>query len=192
MQRFRLFLNYPAQPLSFSSIRWAFKLTSMSYREQRLLKAKYRLRLRDLPRLAYEQKTKDLARTKEILELKSQIGLDTVKERSVLLSQPLKEIGSKIKESSAFNSVKGFWSEIYVHEGTVLQRMSGTGVNLSNKVKSFAWLDSFSKFFVKYVNLYHECLQQLVEGHREVSSDRSTRLDDGTTVEEKMREVRLT
>lgn len=159
----------------------------MSAKEQRALKAKYRLHLWHLPRLAFEQKQKDLERTREILNLKAQLGIETAKDRSVFLLEPAKLVSEKIERSKFVNSLKALWEEVHVTEGSLLRRISGTGINVSHKIKSFSWLDSASKFFVKYANLYHECLQQLVEGHREVTQDKSTLLEDGETVDEKLK-----
>jgi hypothetical protein len=190
MHRFKAFLSYPAQPLSASSIGWALRLTTKSFIERSDLRSKYRLRLWNLPRLALEQKQRDLQRHKQIIELQTQIGYEAARKRTLYLLEPYKLLADKAKTSRLYASLQQLRSEVLVLEGPWVRRVAGTCTNLSHKLKSFGWLDSASKFFVKYVNLYHESLQQMVEGHREVTHNHSTVLEAGKTVDEKLKAVR--
>jgi hypothetical protein len=84
------------------------------------------------------------------------------------------------------SQLSDFWHRMYHSEGTLSTRIIKTLENLTEWAKSGSWLDSFSGWIVKYVNLYHKALQELVEGHREVTHNYETVLEDGKTVKEKL------
>jgi len=47
--------------------------------------------------------------------------------------------------------------------------------------------ESLNKQFIEYVNLYHQSIQNLLEGQREVTKSDQFRFEDGESVEDKMK-----
>ena len=82
------------------------------------------------------------------------------------------------------SAVKEFWRAVYVTEGPLPDRFQSTLQNIFSYLKSLRYVDTVAQWIVTYLNLYHEALQQLIEGHREVTQDHSTKLDSGKTVSE--------
>eukprot|EP00361_Fabrea_salina_P002100 CAMPEP_0202428706 /NCGR_PEP_ID=MMETSP1345-20130828/2647_1 /ASSEMBLY_ACC=CAM_ASM_000843 /TAXON_ID=342563 /ORGANISM="Fabrea Fabrea salina" /LENGTH=132 /DNA_ID=CAMNT_0049039755 /DNA_START=220 /DNA_END=618 /DNA_ORIENTATION=- len=102
-----------------------------------------------------------------------------IPDRKKILEQSVKTSPSVQEKLSAF------WAEVKV-EGPLYVMVPGTLQNIVSFLVSGKWMEKFAEWIVQYVNLYHKALQEMVEGHREVTRDHDTVLEDGKTVREKI------
>lgn len=164
--------------LKLTKIPKALKFSISYYKERKSLKKKHNLRLIDLPYILRLQYRFDKANKSY---LANQVSSQLYKEKSdqfhEFLSQ--KHIISVISEK--LKTQRNHLNELGII-GYSADRIRTVWKHLRENIK----VDSISKFIVKYVNLYHKALESLVDGHREVTRNHDTILDDGKTVKEKL------
>jgi hypothetical protein len=162
---------------SLSKLFFAVKYTNRYLKERKQLKKLYKLRLRDLPSLLKLQRKID---KEEAESLQKAIIAQHIKEKQELITNTI--------ENSRLALIRKFIeSELAKHKelGTKTYILS-TSAFITDFIKSRLTLDSASKSLVKYANLYHKSLEELVEGHREVTRNHETVLKDGETVSQKL------
>ena len=181
LRKYKQFLG--TRKLTISGIWNALKLTKEYYKQRSALKTKHKLRFYNLPSLLYLQHKNDKAlkndlRTKIINQYKLERKEDL---ENILQSSNLNSKFHKIEKISTRElqnlREKGFFSYSFEKLSELRIKLL---VTLSPEVAS--------KWIVKYVNLYHKSLEELVEGHREVTRNHDTVLDDGQTVNQKLQD----
>ncbi|CAG9324105.1 unnamed protein product [Blepharisma stoltei] len=195
LKQFKEFLNTPYRKVTPINIWNASKCTWNYYSQRRELSVKHKLRPYHLPYLIFQQQYLDYKRWKNSLDFNTKLyryqhketifrDITEVKyfipDRQRILKESIKP-GLTLKQK-----LMHFWSEIKV-EGPLHIMIPGILQNFLKYLRSAKWLDSFSKWIITYVNLYHKALQELVEGHREVTKNHSTEIN-GKTVEQKIKE----
>lgn len=195
IQKFLLFLNREVNGMNARSIVRAGKLTWNYYSSRRTLSRKYLLRPYYFPYLVYQQRIYNFNLTKRIIRLK----LESFMEKPV--NSEFSDVGTigyhlpnryEIMRNSVSNGMNvremaaSAWESVRV-EGPLQESLLPTLSNIWKKLKQAEWLTAVSQWAITYVNLYHKALQGLIEGHREVTKDHSTVLEDGLTVEEKLK-----
>lgn len=156
----------------------AAKFTISYYKERRQLKKTHKLRFIDLPSLLILQRKFDES-SKSLLN--KHIAEQLIKEKSESVHEFISNKSFISKASSFFSSEK---SDLNAQGGKDYIKSKAHGIKsaLNDKMT----VDSTSKSFVKYVNLYHKSLESMVDGHREVTRNHDTILDDGKSVKEKL------
>ncbi len=194
MRRFLQFLN--AGPLTPAHLYRALAHTWAYYAQRRALCSRHALRSFRLPQLFLLQRQVDLS-VRKSTSLR-QLQLYTVSSQPSLFADntevqvivPHRYEALKALHPVPFSSVRkvalGIWDRVYVREGSLDQRVQGTIQNFYVYLRSLQYVDMTAKWLVQNINLYHEALHQLIEGHREVTQDHNTKLEDGQTVQEKM------
>lgn len=164
--------------LKLTKLPKALKFSISYYRERKLLKKKHNLRLLDLPYIMRLQYKFDKANKSYMAQ---QVSNQLYQEKS----DQFQEFISKKKQFSVLSeklqAEKNCLKELGIKEYSVDRVKTGWKYFREN-IK----VDNISKFIVKYVNLYHKALESLVDGHREVTRNHDTILDDGKTVKEKL------
>ena len=170
--RFILFRHYNAA-----------RYTYFYYMQRSELKSKYKLRLHNIPYLIYKQQKKNYSQKKSLLNL----IFSTYKSES-------QEKLENFVESNNFNLRYIRIENRLSHEFQSLKK-SGLFAYCSSKLadshrRSREKLNPeyISKWIVGYANLYHKSLEELVEGHREVTRNHDLILDDGKSVNQKLQE----
>lgn len=195
IQKFLLFLNREVNGMNARSVVTAGKLTWNYYSSRRILSRKYLLRPYYFPYLMYQQRIYNFNLTKRIirLELEKFIEKPTNSEfndiGTIIYHLPNRyEIlkNSVSNGPSAREMAASMWKSVKV-EGPLQESLLPTLSNIWKKLKQAEWLTAASQWAITYVNLYHKALQGLIEGHREVTKDHSTVLEDGLTVEAKLK-----
>ena len=192
LNKFKQFLNY--QKPTPKTVFKATQLTLTYYLQRSRLQNTHKLKLIHLPYLLYLQKQTDLSKAQILYSTQLKLKLHKEKEtyfqdmtelryfipdRKKILEQSVKTSPSVQEKLSAF------WAEVKV-EGPLYVMVPGTLQNVVSFLVSGKWMEKFAEWIVQYVNLYHKALQEMVEGHREVTRDHDTVLEDGKTVREKI------
>jgi len=194
INKYRVFLKAQGSK-SPSSQYQAAKLTLTYYRQRRSLVSTHSLHFYRYPILILRQFRHDWALQKLFSSYRIKIYSHNIQHTSLsditssvpLYPELLQYYKSKLAPFKHTRSqLSEFWHRIYHSEGTLSTRVIKTLENFTDWAKSGSWLDSFSGWVVKYVNLYHKALQEMVEGHREVTHNHDTVLEDGKTVKEKL------
>ena len=194
INKYRVFLKAQGSksPISFYQ---AARLTLTYYSQRKCLISTHSLNLSKYPILFLQQYHHDWSLQKLFSSYRLKIYSQNIKNTSLqditssvpLYPELLQQLKFKLTPFKHTQSqLRDFWHRIYCPEGTLSNQLLKTLENLSDWAKSGSWLDSFSSWIVKYVNLYHKALQEMVEGHREVTHNHTTVLEDGKTVQEKL------
>ena len=156
----------------------AAKFVSSYYKERRELKKTHKLRIIDLPSLLLLQRKFDES-SKSLLN--KHIIDQLIKEKSDSAHEFISNKSFISKASSFFSSEK---SDLNAQGGK--NYLKSKAIDVKSALNEKMTVDSTSKSFVKYVNLYHKSLESMVDGHREVTRNHETILDDGKSVKEKL------
>lgn len=172
---YKRFLFAGNQKISFRGLFRAAKYTRLYYKERQELKKTHKLRFFDLPFLYRLQQQQSLLKTKSL--------------HSTTISKFGQEKQSALISSSFSSNIISFFSdekEKFKSQGissyTLLKLYS-----IKNFVTRYLTIESISRWVVTYVNLYHKALEELVQGHREVTRNHETILDDGVKVSDKLK-----
>lgn len=200
MRRFLQFLN--AGPLTLPQIYRALVHTRAYYAQRRALCSRHALRPTRLPQLFWLQHRVDLSVRRSTALRQLQLFTFTTP-RSLFVDQT--EVRTSVPSryevvrglhptslSSNRKSLREAWEKVYVREGRLDERVNGTVQNALAYLRSLQYVDMVSQWLVRNINLYHEALHQLIEGHREVTQDHNTKFEDGQTVREKLQAFEAT
>lgn len=194
MRRFLQFLN--AGPHTPAHLCRALAHTWAYYAQRRALCSRHALRFHCLPQLFLLQRQVDLSvrnsthlRQLQLYTVSSQPSL-FADNTEVQVTVPHRYEALQSLHPAALSSTRqvllGVWNKVYVREGSLDQRVQGTVQNCYAYFRSLQYVDLTAQWLVRQINLYHEALHQLIEGHREVTQDHNTKLEDGQTVLERM------
>ena len=174
---FKKFLRSGDGKVSIPKIFFAARYTRQFYKERSALKKTHKLRARDLPGLFKLQRKFDALQS---LSLQKAIFQQHLKEKS--------QAASELMPPSKFSKIRSFLHS--EHEKFKDQGLQAYTVSKALAAKSFVLAritpDFLSQWIVRYVNLYHKALEEMVEGHREVTRNHDTVLQDGETVRQKL------
>ncbi|OMJ80498.1 hypothetical protein SteCoe_19248 [Stentor coeruleus] len=175
LEVYKRFLFAGNQKISFIGIFRAAKYTRIYYKERKELKKIHKLRFFDYPFLYRLQQQQSSLQTKSLY--------------STTISKFAQEKHSALKSSSFSSNLISFYSdekEKLKYQGIssyILQKL----YSIKNLVSRYLTIESISKWIVTYANLYHKSLEELVQGHREVTKNHETILDDGVKVSDKLK-----
>ena len=160
----------------------ALKNTVYYYSQRAELKKKHKLCFYNLPHLAWLQYKHDNF-------LKKRLLINTIIQYQNERNEELQNFVTANKLDSRFSTIKLSFSK----ELQNIKSQGAISYILYKTQKSFDYIKArfnpefISKWIVTYVNLYHKSLEAMVEGHREVTRNHETILEDGQTVSEKLK-----
>jgi hypothetical protein len=181
ISKYKQFLLNGNQKVTPFGILNALRCTFMYYKQRSRLKSKHKLRIYNIPYLAFLQIKQDSYKKRKLTEaIINQYKL----EKNENLEDFIKSSGLNSKFNKLSDQIVYEYNKIREEgfQNYLLKNLSSSRRHLAHYVTP----ENFSKWIVSYVNLYHKALEELVEGHREVTRNHDTILDDGETVSQKL------
>lgn len=178
--KYKQFLLIGADRFIISKHYHAIKHTVLYYKQRSDLKSLHKLRISNVPFLIYSQHKHDSFKKQQLI--KSVVSVYKHEQ-----SEQLQEFLAKEKSMSSCTALYFQAEREELKKVGFLAYVFAKGAKGQRYIKSNFTADYVSKWVVGYANLYHKALEELVEGHREVTRNHDIVLDDGKTVADKLK-----